>query len=103
MPRSARTSSGPEEPTRIGVELIENAARKGGCSSARRLASAGPDPSFFSLDPPIKFLIKFSRISSGLRIWGYFWALIALVAASVAAAGVFAPRSTSGTSTSDAA
>ena len=30
----------PEEPARIGVELIENAARKGaGSSSARRLAS----------------------------------------------------------------
>ena len=64
MPRSARTSSGPEEPARIGVELIENAARKGGSSSARRLASAGPDPSFFSLDPPIKFLIKFFQVSS---------------------------------------
>ena len=64
MPRSARTSSGPEEPARIGVELIENAARKGGSTSARRLASAGPDPSFFSLDPPIKFLIKFFQVSS---------------------------------------
>ena len=36
VPRSARASSIPEEPARIGVELVENAARNGGFTSARR-------------------------------------------------------------------
>ena len=42
VPRSARASSIPEEPARIGVELVENAARNGGFSSALRPTSWGP-------------------------------------------------------------